>query len=761
MEAAPGGKKEGCPTKRLLIAAVIVLTALLIAVSVVAAICSDGSCRRQMSESLPPSPPSSYDIGDVRCVTPPEDNHTLCLNVSTPSDLSALPARELPFFGQLFVHGSGSLNGTGLVSPVSWVNWEKEAAAFPRWTVKNAKCLAVNFEVPHNATLGVIDCGSSHSILLFERSPRGVTIHPMANTDYCFTAQQSTVSVSKCAAITTQEFVYDEYEGPCNECEPSMAIRPVDSSECLLPDWSIISNQFHAPLKSGVRLRDCKLAYFGLIKGYDEREMVLRLTPTVNNNNNFHLGETYMGNPGVHLPVDAVPKYLVEYPWADDYCDAPKPLYVDSSSACPADMKRTDPTGHTISNILCESTEPGPDGEHCNGFCEAVSEDRPCSCGTLSCPGCMIGLGYDAMTSEFLPDGCMFVGCQEDLDLDPSTPGTAYAPLIIPGGLNIRTCPNNVIDGMQPWTEVAQLGSSSCAVDAACADEPHKGTMNLSGRNITFCCPGETHNPFSALSLGYFGVMPEKAHWNNVDGKRDGVYCDQAGCTYHPSCACPLSVPSLNIRVSGPSTKLDPIFVPAAEAYTYNATEGTETAAADIVIAPKLHGDSIFHAYAVSIGSDDSFHVGNNVNLNPPGMMQFVESCKASSICSNRSMCSQITMDPYAGYGGPKMINPSGEWDVAQPPKSLFDDRKIFLAPRVTDGKLRAGPIFIGHPGHTYVGDNPDLRGIFKNVVDRPATGPGSSPGGTTNDGTEILKAFFQCKDDLSSATEWDPRIWY
>jgi hypothetical protein len=38
-----------------------------------------------------------------------------------------------------------------------------------------------------------------------------------------------------------------------------------------------------------------------------------------------------------------------------------------------------------------------------------------------------------------------------------------------------------------------------------------------------------------------------------------------------------------------------------------------------IVIAPQLDEASHFDLYAVAIGSDDSFHAGNNVNLNPPG----------------------------------------------------------------------------------------------------------------------------------------------
>ena len=38
-----------------------------------------------------------------------------------------------------------------------------------------------------------------------------------------------------------------------------------------------------------------------------------------------------------------------------------------------------------------------------------------------------------------------------------------------------------------------------------------------------------------------------------------------------------------------------------------------------IVIAPQLDETSHFDLYAVAIGSDDSFHAGNEVNLNPPG----------------------------------------------------------------------------------------------------------------------------------------------
>lgn len=214
-------------------------------------------------------------------------------------------------------------------------------------------------------------------------------------------------------------------------------------------------------------------------------------------------------------------------------------------------------------------------------------------------------------------------------------------------------------------------------------------------------------------------------------------------------------MPSFNIRVTGPATSLDNVFIPHP-----TGKDLSKNFVDKIVIAPQLDEASHFDLYAVAIGSDDSFHAGNNVNLNPPGAAAFLKSCTLP--CERRHECASIEMPYYPGFGGPQEVNPSGQWNVLEPSQpSLFDDRRIVIAPKLTRSKLHTGPVFIGHPGKTYVGDQPDLRGIFQGLEHRPTDGPGSAPGGTTGVGTEWLKAFFQCKESIVSGTEFDPRIWY
>ena len=66
-------------------------------------------------------------------------------------------------------------------------------------------------------------------------------------------------------------------------------------------------------------------------------------------------------------------------------------------------------------------------------------------------------------------------------------------------------------------------------------------------------------------------------------------------------------------------------------------------------------------------------------------------------------------------------------WNVRAPPKSIFDHRKIKIRPVITDSHLWMGPVFIGHPGKTYIGKDPDMEGIFTNVYGRPITGTSRS----------------------------------
>lgn len=71
------------------------------------------------------------------------------------------------------------------------------------------------------------------------------------------------------------------------------------------------------------------------------------------------------------------------------------------------------------------------DGQQCSGLCTAT-DANPCSCGTMSCPGCRSGFGYSGITdTSFLPDGCIFVGCTQGAD--PAKPTGTYYPFLIPG----------------------------------------------------------------------------------------------------------------------------------------------------------------------------------------------------------------------------------------------------------------------------------------------------------------------------------------
>ena len=71
------------------------------------------------------------------------------------------------------------------------------------------------------------------------------------------------------------------------------------------------------------------------------------------------------------------------------------------------------------------------DGQQCSGLCMAT-DANPCSCGTMSCPGCRSGFGYSGITdTSFLPDGCIFVGCTQGAD--PAKPTGTYYPFLIPG----------------------------------------------------------------------------------------------------------------------------------------------------------------------------------------------------------------------------------------------------------------------------------------------------------------------------------------
>ncbi|CAE7703742.1 unnamed protein product [Symbiodinium sp. CCMP2456] len=623
-----------------------------------------------------------------------------------------------------------------MTSPLPWVGESGvRTNAFARWTVDTGKCIQISQASQRMAE--VADCATSFSGFVFQGLAGQLRL--MIEPEFCLTGTNATLKVSSCSSMPdpTQNFTLHEV-GHCEGDQPVYALAVGDGTECIsLQDTD-----------DRLVLQDCNTKPLGLklVRLYNEEALDLRINPNYEDNFAGELGETYMGNPGVQLPWDVA--HLVQYPWAGDHCAQTVP-HVSGSQSCYSQFRAS--SDGMSEQCDSENVTLLGDGAGCSGFCDVASNDRPCSCGTLSCPGCLSGFGYTAVTnSSWLPPGCIFVGCTRGAD--PARPEGTFNPLLIPGGLNIRTCPDNILDGRSPWTQVAPISAPRCEVNAACANEQFVGTMVLSGENFSFCCPGETSNPFSALGLGYFGLMPENGHYGEP-----AVTCNATGCSYRPSCACPLSVPSLNIRVTGPSTSLGVVFVPAVSAY--DEAQGLSYGSERIVVAPDLDAASTLRIYAVAVGADDSFHVGNNVSLNSPGIQDFINNCGLP--CERRHECPAITLPYYPGFGGPKEINPSGQWDVKQPPPSIFDDRRILIAPRLRNSSLKMGPVFIGNPGKTYVGTNPDLRGIFHGVEGRKTTGPGSSPGGTTSVGTEWLKAFFQCKESLATGTEYDPRIWY
>ncbi|CAE7505667.1 unnamed protein product [Symbiodinium necroappetens] len=156
-----------------------------------------------------------------------------------------------------------------------------------------------------------------------------------------------------------------------------------------------------------------------------------------------------------------------------------------------------------------------------------------------------------------------------------------------------------------PWSQV----------NAACANEQLVGTTVPSGENFSKC--EETSNPFSALGLGYFGLMPEKGHYGEP-----AVTCNATRCL---------------------------VFVPAAS--DYEEAQGLSYGSERIIVAPDLDAASTLCIYAIAVGGDDSFHVGNNV-----------EDCGLP--CEGRHECPAVTLPYYPGFGGPKEVNPGGQWDV-------------------------------------------------------------------------------------------------
>ena len=173
---------------------------------------------------------------------------------------------------------------------------------------------------------------------------------------------------------------------------------------------------------------------------------------------------------------------------------------------------------------------------------------------------------------------------------------------------------------------------------------------------------------------------------------------------------------------------------------------------ADIQIFPTFQdGDynSTLRIYTVFKGSDDSFTAGNNVTFNSVLVNAFLDKFGNVS-CHERGTLPDIQVPYYETDSNPYAanyrydhdvlrlkkyttisFNPIGAWNVRKPPSSVFDGRQIKIRPTIMNSHLWMGPVFIGHPGKTYVGENPDMMGIFTTVYGRPLTGPGSAPGGT------------------------------
>ena len=146
-------------------------------------------------------------------------------------------------------------------------------------------------------------------------------------------------------------------------------------------------------------------------------------------------------------------------------------------------------------------------------------------------------------------------------------------------------------------------------------DSPRYGNLQLLvGSYLESRISAKSYQNFGTGYLGLIAMSfhQEKGHFGGHGGI-GGARCNATGCTYRPSCACPWSIPSFNIRVTGPSTSLGSIFIPHPDGHQLDKVE------AKIVIAPQLDDASHFDLYAVAIGSDDSFHAGDAVSFNPPG----------------------------------------------------------------------------------------------------------------------------------------------
>jgi len=241
---------------------------------------------------------------------------------------------------------------------------------------------------------------------------------------------------------------------------------------------------------------------------------------------------------------------------------------------------------------------------------------------------------------------------------------------------------------------------SGWANNHAC-DNQHKGVMLLSGREVVVCCPGEPTDPFADGNLGYFGLIsPVARGTQSATGAEEGgtvteeylgvpgAECDEDGCTYYPQCACPVAIPSLNMKTTGVPNMLPPVRVRrgsdcsdgadcASGGKLYEPGKHSNKTEPRIVIAPCVERGSYFSAYSVFIGNPDAAHLGDDVRLDNMSWTRIFEPAAEDAA-----------------------------WSVKAPPvDGIFDTARMELTPHLEEhAELKLGPIFIGSPGNIYYG---------------------------------------------------------
>jgi len=382
------------------------------------------------------------------------------------------------------------------------------------------------------------------------------------------------------------------------------------------------------------------------------------------------------------------------------------------------------PKNKHIANSACDAQKAGPVNsfahlDHWDCYPD-FSKFEP----TLTCKA--FAEAYDDLCDQI--DSC--IAEPHAPPAPPSAPTTANpcteiwcAPKL--ANVNFRKCPLQMHDARRPanlttarmapvprqppadqprlWSHCVsptQAMDGEGEADSHACDNEHKGVMLLSGREVVVCCPGEPTDPFADGNLGYFGLISPVVHGSQrvqgFEGARGylgitGAECDEDGCTYFPQCACPVAIPSLNMKTTGVPNMLPPVRVRRG----FDCSDGADCASGGklyapgkhsnkteprIVIAPCVERGSYFSAYSVFIGNPDAAHLGDDVRLDNSSWTRIFN--KASS------------QDP--------------EWTVRAPtsdPASSYDGAAIHLAPRVGgESSLKMGPTFVGSPGRVVLG---------------------------------------------------------